>query len=177
MTHDASETRAHSPNEAATKAGGFTFVEVVISIVLIGTVLVAVMNNVGASKGGQYMIHERSSGNFLANNLMAEIISRPYEDPDDTPDFGRELGESGGQRDAWDDVDDYDGWSASPPERRDGTEITSSQWTRSVTVERVNPDNLSQTSGSETGAKMITVTVKRGDRIIATRTAVRTSAR
>lgn len=177
MKHHVPGNWIGSSKDAATKTGGFTLVESILSIVLIGTVLVAVMNNVGASKSGQYVILERSGGNFLANNLMAEIINRSYEEPDDTPVFGRETGENSSQRDQWDDVDDYNGWSASPAEERDGTAITNSDWTRSVTVERVNPDNLSQTSGSETGAKKVTVTIKRGDRVIATRTAVRTSER
>lgn len=177
MTHHTPGNRIDGPKDAATKAGGFTLVETVISILLIGTVLVAVMNNVGASKTGQSVTLERADGNFLANSLMAEIINRSYEEPDETPLFGRETGESGSQRDQWDDVDDYNGWSANPAERRDGTSITDAQWTRSVTVEWINPDNLSLTSGSETGAKKITVTIKRGDRIIATRTAVRTSVR
>jgi len=176
MTHPIPGNRTNGSKAAATQAGGFTLVEAVISVVLVGTVVVAAMNNVGASKTGQYMNLERSGGDFLANSLMAEITNQSYEEPDDTPLFGRES-ESGGDRTEWDDVDDYNGWSASPAERRDGTAFTSSDWSRSVTVERVNPDDLSQTSGSETGVKKITVTIKRGDRVLATRTAVRTSVR
>jgi len=163
------------PNPA--NAPGFSLIEAVIATLLVGTVIVAAMNTVGASKTGQYMSLERSGGDFLANSLMAEIVNRYYEEPDDTPVFGRESGESGGQRDRWDDVDDYNGWSATPAERRDGTAITGSDWTRSVTVDWVNPNNLSQVVGANLGAKKITVTVKKGDRVIATLVAVRTSAR
>ena len=170
------ETR-RCPRRRCGRREGFTLVEATISVLLVGTVLVAAMNTVGASKTGQYMRLEKTGGNLLAQNMMAEILSRFYEEPDGTAVFGWETGESGTQRDEWDDVDDYHGWSASPAKRRDGNAITDSKWTRNVTVEWVNLDNLTQTSGSETGAKKITVTVKHGARVIATRTAVRTSMR
>ena len=40
------------------------------------------------------------------------------------------------------DVDDYDGWSASPPEDKNGNPLVGfDDWGRSVSVEWVNPDN------------------------------------
>ena len=177
ITDNLSCATGRCPCRRRRRCAGFTLIEAIISIVLVGALLVAVMNTVGASKTVEYTTLERSEGNLLAQSMMAEILNRSYEEPDDTPVFGRETAEIVAQRDQWDDVDDYNGWSATPPERPDGTAIASSEWTRSVAVVRVNPDDLSQTSGSETGAKKVTVTIKRGGRVLATRTAVRTSAR
>lgn len=177
MTCRPYQPRLESLRKTVRMAAGFTMVEAIISIVLVGTVLVAAMNTVGASKAGEYTKLETFVGEYLANNLMAEIVSRYYEEPDDMPGFGRESGESGSQRDQWDDVDDYHGWSADAIQRRNGTTIAKSGWSRNVTVEWVNPDKLSQTSASETGAKKITVSIKHGARVIATSTAVRTNAR
>ena len=77
----------------------------------------------------------------------------------------------------WDDVDDYDGWSASPPEEKDGTAITwASDFTRAVSVDWVVRSDLSQTTSSETQVKRIEVTVSRGEREIVTLVAYRTSS-
>ena len=45
------------------------------------------------------------------------------DEPDDTPAFGREAGESSSSRAAYDDVDDYHGWSGSPPVEKDDAAI------------------------------------------------------
>ena len=77
-----------------------------------------------------------------------------------------------------DDVDDYDGWSGSPPEYKDGTVIPDLDgWARHVTVAWVKATDLSLTSGSETNVKRITVTVTYNDMEVASLTAVRTLAR
>ncbi len=74
-------------------------------------------------------------------------------------------------------MDDYNGWSESPPQFADGTAMPNlANWSRSVQVAFVNPTNLSQTSTTETGAKRITVTVTHNGVVVATRVAVRTDA-
>ena len=99
-----------------------------------------------------------------------------YEDPDQTPNFGGESGESGGSRIDWDDVDDYAGWSASPPEANDGTTLSGFEaWTRSVEVVWVKPGQLN-TVGAKTGVKRISVTVSRNDGPATELVAIRTQA-
>ena len=137
---------------------GFTLVEAVISIVLVGVLLVAAINTLGATAVSKRNIEHQALGYTLAADLMAEILSQAYEEPDDAPDFGRESGESGGSRIDWDDVDDYEGWSATPPETKDEAPLDGyDQWTRSVEVAFVNPTSLNDLGGN-TGVKRITVT-------------------
>jgi hypothetical protein len=75
--------------------------------------------------------------------------------------IGPEIDEGTSTRLDFDDVDDYDGWTASPPQEKDGTELTEyAGWTRNVTVEFVDafaPGGSATVS--DTGAKRITVTV------------------
>ncbi len=75
--------------------------------------------------------------------------------------IGIDDSEGTSNRTDFDDVDDYHGWSASPPEAKDGTALADyTGWTRSVTVEYVNPLQPGGTAvGSDNGAKRITVTV------------------
>ena len=156
----------------------FSMVEVTISVVIVGGMTVAALNTVGAAKLGSQKTTSRKSGALLAQQLMAEILTQGYAEPVDAPVFGRESSESGGDRGEYDDVDDYDGWSSSPPEYMDGTEIPDLDgWARQVSVAWVNPTDLSLTWGSETKVKRITVTVTYNGVEAASLTAVRTRAR
>ena len=97
-------------------------VEVIISTMLVAVVLVGAMDCVGSVLRGRTATSESVRAMHLAQQLMVEIIGQSYEEPVDTPQFGRES-ESGGDRLEWDDVDDYDSWSSSPPETKDGTAL------------------------------------------------------
>ncbi len=152
---------------------GFTLVEAAISIVLVSVLLVAALDTTGAAKLGQYNTLTRGRAHLLAEDLMAEIMRQSYADPEDvgfidltdpsiTPSsLGRDSGEFGGDRVDLDDVDDYHGWTASPPEQKDGTTIPDlTGWTRGVNIERLDPANLSLAPASELGLKRITVSVE-----------------
>ena len=142
------------------RCAAFTLVEAVLSLVVVGVMLVAALNTVGVSRLSQFKTSLQGRGRLLAESLVAEIVRYPYEDPNGPVVFGRESGEPASPRTAFDDVDDYHQWSASPPVNRDGTPITGmTGWAEGVTVEWVNPQNVTETRQTETGAKRITVTV------------------
>ena len=74
-------------------------------------------------------------------------------------------------------VDDYHGWSASPPKYRSGVEIPwATGYTRSVNGAWLEPDDLTQVSGTETGVKATWVTVGYDGKKLLTLSAVRTRA-
>ena len=163
--------------KAPPRTPGFTLVEAVISIVLVGVLLVAAINTLGATAVSKRNIEHQALGYTLAADLMAEILSQAYEEPDDTPDFGRESGESGGGRVDWDDVDDYESWSATPPETKDEEPLDGyDQWTRSVEVAFVQTSMLNNEVGVETGVKRITVTASFNGVPAAELVAIRTQA-
>jgi len=168
----------HGPEARATgRRTGFTLVEAVLSLVIVSVMLVAVLSTVGASRLSQYITSQYSRGQLLAESLMAEILRQDYLDPNDTPVFGCETGESTSTRVDFDDVDDYNGWSSSPPVQKDGTQIAGlSGWQRSVTVEWLNPDDPGEVKASETGAKRITVTVSCDNKQVGSLTAIRTNS-
>ena len=161
-------------------ARAFTLAEAVVSTVIVAVMLLAAMNTLGAARIGESKIAQRYRGLHLARDLMAEILRQNYADPDDgVASFGLELKKVGdGSRALWDDVDDYDGWSASPPQLKDGTEMTDLDgWERSVEVEWMSPWNLSLGVGSNQGVKRITVTVEHNGFPVASLVAFRTGAR
>ncbi len=154
---------------------GLSMIEVVASITIVSVMLVSAINMVGAAGASMRSMALRTTGILLAEQLMSEILQQSYEEPDGPPNFGREGGEGGEDRAERDDVDDYDGWSSSPPEYKDGTEIPGLEgWRRSVTVEWVQPENLMQVVGTESGVKRITVTVTYNDVLVSTLVAIRT---
>lgn len=144
---------------------------------LVGVLLIAALNTVGARLRHQGRLSDRERAVLLGQQLLAEILENDYRDPDETPVFGSEGSESVGSRALFDDVDDYHDWDASPPESRGGTALADgSGWRRTVVVDYVMENNLLATSAADEGFKRITVEVYRnGDRLAATST-VRSSA-
>jgi type II secretory pathway pseudopilin PulG len=139
------------------KHRAFTIVEASIATLLVGVLLSASMMAVGALAQSRRIQAERRAAYALAKQLMSEIMAMPFKDPDQTPGFGPEAGET--SRALFDDVDDYDGYTASPPTAKDGTPLTGyTGWTRSAAVVFVDPANPAVVVASST-LKRITVTV------------------
>lgn len=167
----------HNPNNG-NLLKAFSLVEMTIATAIVGVMLVAALNTVGAAKMTQQRMGDQSLGSILAQDLMAEIMRQAYEDPDAGPGSfglgGDEVGD--GSRALWEDVDDYYNWSASPPQQKDGTEMSDlADWGRSVEVVWIDPTDLSQEVFSNQGAKRITVTVTCNDTLTVSLVAVRTT--
>ncbi len=154
---------------------GLTLIEVVAATMIVGLMAVAALNALGAATKSANSIGNRAVAAGLADELMSEIMMQSYSDPDGSAVFGHESGESTSVRSAFDDVDDYDGWNASPPQYRDGTVIPDrTNWRQRVTVTYVTPSNPTQTSSSDAGAKRIHVTIEYQGVTLADQYAVRT---
>jgi len=155
---------------------GFTLIEAAISTVIVAVMLVAALNTVGTSRVAQHKAALLGRGRMFAESLMAEILPQSYQEPGSTYVFGREAGESDTSRTVYDDVDDYHGWTESPPVAKDGTALpNSADWSRTVTVEWVDPQQPKQVRVTETGAKRITVVAAFRNVPQATVVAVRTA--
>ncbi len=143
------------------KHRGLSLIEVVASTLIVGVMLVAALNTLGAVFRSQRSNAARLTGPGLAHELMGEILSLSYEDPEDPgASIGNDSSESGGDRADFDDVDDYDDWSASGPESKDGVEHPGYVgWERTVRVNWVKVNAIATTLSSESGLKLITVTV------------------
>jgi len=135
-----------------------TLVETTIATVIVATMIVMLLNTFGSLARGQQLTASRYSASCLAAHLMSEILQNLYQDPNN-PVFGPETGEAGTSRANFDDVDDYNGWTESPPQRSDGTPISGlAGWRRSVTVEYIDPNTMAA-GAQDLGVKRITVVV------------------
>ncbi len=158
-----------------------SMVEALISIVIVGTMLVAALNAAGAGVKSRYKALWAVQGQQLARALLAEILPMPYQDPEQDPNvvtlvLGCEAGEASTNRAAFDDVDDFNGYAQTPPRALDGSALTTdSTWSWHVTVEWVNPLSPGGTAvPAESNVKRITVTVVRDNVPVATLVGLRT---
>lgn len=139
---------------------GTTLIEAVMAIVVMGISLPPLvglfrevsMHSVDDTYQSVALAH--------AEALMEEIVSKEFEDPDlSAGSFGTEEG----TRAQYDDLDDFDGLSNSPPESLDGTDLDDyGGFSRSATVVNVtdgDPDPTSPEADGSTELKHITVTV------------------
>jgi len=154
-----------------------TLAEAAVSTVIVGVLLVAALQTVGAVKTSAARTQDRDRGVLLAQELMSEILQQAYQEPTDAPLFGPEPPESSASRAVYDDVDDYNGWDASPPQDKAGAvRAELAGWRQTVAVAWVAAGDLTTATGKETGLKRIVVTVTHNDLPVATLTAVKSQA-
>jgi len=171
---------------ACRRRSAATLVEAAVSLVIVSVMIVAALNTVGAARRGQFVTFERGRGLLLAQELLSEIMGQAYGDPDEVTSvdlragsiiplpLSTDTGESAGSRSDFDDVDDYHGWSAQPPQNKDGTPLSElADWRRRVTVERVARANLLQLTAEEEGLKRITVTIEHKGKPVAELVAIK----
>ncbi|MDB5172346.1 MAG: methylation site containing protein [Phycisphaerales bacterium] len=146
----------------STARRGFTLIESTIALVVVSVMMVAAMSVAGQSARSRTVQQEQVRGEALARQLLSEIMQEPYQQSGVTTTvLGPEAGET---RSTYNDVDDFNGLSESPPKFASGTAIPGfTGWTRAAKVEWVSVTGLLSStftvSSTETGMKRITVTV------------------
>lgn len=143
--------------------GGVSLAEVAVSTLLIGILMVAALRTVESSLMTWQAAAGSGDGNGLARQLLDEIMVHTYaEDVTQGANFGPESGEDTGDRSLFDDLDDFDNWSALPPQDAAGNPMNEYLgWSRSVNVQKLN-DNSHGTLSEvvpDQGLRQITVTV------------------
>lgn len=125
-------------------SGGFTLIELVISMVVVSIALggvLMVMNYTVQHSADPMLQHQAVA---IAESYLEEVLLRPYSDPDGTD--GETL------RNLLDDVDDYDGWKDVGARDQEGTAITGLE-SYTVTV------NVTDAVLNTVACKKVTVTV------------------
>lgn len=158
-----------------------TYVEVLISLVILATAVAASVGAYGSFAGGSRAWGERSTAAELANRLMSQVFTLPYADPSVSDPcamhtIGVDSGENAANRTTFDDLDDFNGWNVTPP--RDTANAEQAEYTgyrEQVTVAfDTSLATATGTSISAWGAKSIRVTVYKDDRALAELVTIRT---
>jgi prepilin-type N-terminal cleavage/methylation domain-containing protein len=146
---------------------GLSLIEVMVSLLIISIGIVGFGMAIPMQKDTIEAMKEEKIALLLAKQMMEEIQSKAYEDPNQTPVvFGLEPGENA-PRENFDDIDDYDDWNKNPPQYPDGTSMDGNEgrpdyqnFRRQVEVKNVDNSDYSLTRGDgDTHSKRITVTV------------------
>jgi type II secretory pathway pseudopilin PulG len=137
--------RVITTNGRRTRRGGFTLIEAAMTTVIIGVGCVAMLRLLGAGTLANNDGAELTTGMNLAGNIRELLTGVHYSDPTSPSHWGAESGETSAT--AYNDLDDFDGKSFSPPidARRQSLGSNYSDWTQSVKIETIKPDSLSTT--------------------------------
>ncbi|MBL4809769.1 MAG: type II secretion system protein [Phycisphaerales bacterium] len=147
-----------------------TLAETVVSILLISFVLVSTLQIVGPISRSSSLQADRLVAANLANELAEEIATKLYVDDNatDPDDIGIDADDTVSNRTAFDDIDDYNEWTSSPPMMSFGTSNTSlTGWTRSVKVRHVLTNDPSTSSPTDTGLKKVVIRVRKDGVLLA----------
>lgn len=90
---------------------GFTFIELVISLVVIGIAVTGVLliYTTTVARSSDPLVRQQALA--IAESYLEEVVAKHYDDPDGGETFGVEAGET---RATFDDVWDYDGLNGAP---------------------------------------------------------------
>lgn len=142
---------------------------------LVGTVVVGSLSMMGASVRTQSATNDLIDGPRLADALVAEIMSMPYEDVDGVSGASSGEGDVAGPgRTGFDDVDDYRNWDEPTIQAKDGTTLPNATgWSRTANVWWASKDDGDVVSLFDTGLRRFTVTVTSPDGIVTERKGLR----
>lgn len=146
---------------------GFTLAEVLVAVFVIVIALVPLITVLGQGVKRGKDPQKITMANMLAQDLLEEILAKKFDENPANPDTPGRLGPDTGESRSgnppnrcFDDVDDYDNYTDSPPREVDGTVMTDyTGYTRTVIVDYVNETNFDQVSVVITRFKRIRMTV------------------
>jgi MSHA pilin protein MshD len=96
-----------------------TLVECLVATTILSATLLAVSYTVVAGNQNAIAADRASRAARVARDILEEVSSKAYQDPDQTPVFGPEPGEIA--RAQYDDVDDYNGYAVTAGQLVDAT--------------------------------------------------------
>ncbi len=144
---------ATHPVRPARRQGGFTLMEALMTTVIVGTAVLAIVAAQQAYHMQNGQAQHMGAGLLLANELRELTLNLPQRDPITGANYwGPEPGETSLVQ--YDDLDDFDGpagegLTISPPIDATGRVIPNmTQWSQVVTVENVLPNYLSAQSAA-----------------------------
>ena len=136
-------------------SSGFTLIEAAVATVVVGVGIVAALGLFAACTQQNRAASHATAAMMLAGNVQELMAELPFAEPKAlVATFGAEPGET---LETFDDVDDFNGASITPPVdalRRPLAELD--RYTQAVTVAAVDPNTLAPTSA---GGEAVRVTV------------------
>ena len=146
--------------------GGFTFIEVLIATLLVGLAAAALLAANWTFTKANDAGTDLSTAEFLLEQIKELTALLPVVDPETEDDlFGPEAGETWAD---YDDLDDFDGASFSPPISAEKSVLNDyATFSQQVTVENVNASDFEQVVGDHLSVFVrVTVNVYQNSQLI-----------
>jgi prepilin-type N-terminal cleavage/methylation domain-containing protein len=139
--------------------GGFTLIEVLVAVVLVGLAIVSLVVANSSFTKANAAGTELSTAEFLLEQIKELTVLLPVIDPNtQMSTFGPEADET--VLADYDDLDDFDGLAFSPPISADRATLNNfAAFTQQVTVENVSAGDFEQIIADH-GSFFVRVTVK-----------------
>jgi prepilin-type N-terminal cleavage/methylation domain-containing protein len=144
--------------KAAILKSGFTLIEVLIAVILVGLAIASLVGANGAFTKANGAGTDLSTAEFLLEQVKELTVTLAVIDPvTETATFGAETGETLA---TYDDLDDFHNKIYSPPiDARRNTLGNFASFSQQITVQNVNPSNFEQVMGNHS-TNFVRVTVK-----------------
>lgn len=147
---------------------GFTLIEAALVTTIISFGVLAMLQLLAVGTVSNNDGAEMSTAINLAKSIRELMIGMPIADPTTPTNWGSEPGEVLGGPAGYDDIDDFDGKTYSPPIDARRTSIAAlPDWSQTIRVQTVDPNLLTSTvPNGTTAAVRVTVTVSRNGKQI-----------
>lgn len=157
----------HRPPRRPTRPRrGFTLMETALATVIVGVGTLGIFSLIAACINQTRASADLTAGMNLAANVRELSLSLAFREPSSGTEWGLNTGESATSPATWDDINDLDGLTISPPITSARTRLTDmSAWAQRVTVRSVDPDRLSLIvpNGSARAVQVTTVVTRNGN--------------
>jgi len=137
---------------------GFTFIEVLFAVLLVGLAIASLVAANAAFTKANGAGTDLSTAEFLIGQIRELTMLLPVIDPEtELATFGPESGEALAD---YDDLDDFNGATFSPPINAERTALTEfSAYSQKITVQNVNPSDFEQVVANHS-SNFVRVTVQ-----------------
>ena len=142
--------------------GAFTLVESMVASTILAVAVIGLVGPLTASSQQSEVMAQSSMALSLGRQLINEIASKPYTEPNGTIATGPQSGQT--SRGQYDSIGDYNGYSDSTTAMKavDGTSLSfglgNDMYTRSVSVQYVKSPG-GAAAGTTSNYALVTVTV------------------
>jgi len=167
----ASRRRFRRPSVAG-RVGGFTLIELIVTMLIISIAALGVTYSLGLGLRHQSDALWQAKAVALAEAYMEEVLARRYDEhapsggqppcsPSTTACSAANAFNDGESRTEYDDVDDYDGLIEQPPRDADGSSRPDyASYRVAVTVAYADPSQIAALGlDAATDAKLVTIAV------------------
>jgi hypothetical protein len=147
---------------------GFTLIEAALVTTIISFGVLAMLQLLAVGTVSNNDGAEMSTAINLAKGIRELMVGMPIADPITPTHWGSEAGETLAGASKYNDIDDFDGKSYSPPiDGRRISIVVLSDWSQSIRVQTVDPNLLTTTvPNGTTAAVRVTVSVSHNNKLV-----------